>query len=215
MITIVVADDHRIVRQGVKTLLEKEPDVRVVGEADDGVNALRLVERIAPAVLILDLAMSGLDGLDVLREARRKAPQTHVVVLSMHSDEAYVREALVRGASAYVLKSAGSGELVQAVRHAVQGERYLSPPLSEHAIDAFALLARSATADAYELLTTREREVLHLAAEGHSNAEIGARLFISRRTVEVHRAKAMHKLGLRNYGDLVRYAVRRGIVSAG
>jgi two-component system, NarL family, response regulator NreC len=211
MQTIVIADDHRIVRQGVKSLLEREPDLRVVGEADDGVETLRLVERLKPEVLILDLAMEGLDGLDVLRDVARTV---RVVVLSMHSDESYVRESLARGAAAYVLKSAGSGELIAAVRAALEGKHYLSPPFSEQAIEAYASRAAGRTGDAYELLTTREREVLHLAAEGHPNAEIGARLFISPRTVEVHRSKVMHKLGLRNYAELIRYAMRRGLVAS-
>jgi len=213
--TIVVADDHQIVRQGVKALLEREADFRVVGEAADGLETVRLVQRLTPAVLVLDLAMGGLDGLDVLREAQRLSPETRVVVLSMHSDEAYVREALNRGALAYVLKSAGSAEILRAMRRAIKGERHVSPPLSQRAIDAYPVGAGGTAVDAYELLTIREREVLHLAAEGHSNAEIGARLFISPRTVEIHRAKAMHKLALRNYGELVRYALRRGWIPAG
>jgi DNA-binding NarL/FixJ family response regulator len=214
MTTIVIADDHQIVRQGLKALLEREADFHVVGEAEDGLETVRLVERLTPEILVLDLAMSGLDGLDVLREAQRLVPQTRVVVLSMHSDEAYVREAVSRGALGYVLKSAGAAEILQAIRRAIKGERYLSHPLSQRAIDAYAVRARGTTVDAYELLTIREREVLHLAAEGHSNAEIGVRLFISSRTVEIHRAKAMHKLGLRNYGELVRYALRRGLISS-
>jgi DNA-binding NarL/FixJ family response regulator len=215
LITIVVADDHQIVRQGVKALLEREADFRVVGEAVDGPETVRLVQRLTPTVLVLDLAMGGLDGLDVLLEAQRLSPETRVVVLSMHSDEAYAREALNRGALAYVLKSAGSAEILRAVRRAIKRERHVSPPLSQRAIDAYPVGAGGTPVDAYELLTIREREVLHLAAEGHSNAEIGARLFISPRTVEIHRAKAMHKLGLRNYGGLVRYALRRGWIPAG
>jgi two-component system, NarL family, response regulator NreC len=213
--TIVVADDHRIVRQGVKMLLEKHADLQVVGEADDGLDTLRLVERLSPAILILDLAMPGLDGLDVIREVRRTTPSTAVVVLSMQSDDGYVREALGRGASAYVLKSSGAGELVEAIRQAARGRRYLSPPLSERAIDAYAPQSSTKPPDAYEALTTREREVLHLAAEGYANAEIGARLFISPRTVEIHRAKAMHKLGLQSYRELLHYALRRGMISSG
>jgi len=214
MITIVIADDHRIVRQGLKGLLEREPDLKVVGEADDGVEALRLVERLEPSLVVLDLVLPGLDGLDVLREVRRTKPEVQVIVLSMHSDEGYVREALARGAAGYVLKTAGAGELLQAVRAAVDGRRYLSPPLSERAIEAYAKRAVGTEADPYDLLTTREREVVRLAADGLTNADIGAKLFISARTVEVHRAKAMHKLDLHSYPDLVRYALRRGLVRA-
>jgi DNA-binding NarL/FixJ family response regulator len=196
----------------VKELLEREPDFTVVGEAGDGVETLRLVERLVPEILILDLVIPGLDGLDVLREVRRTMPSVRVIVLSMHSDEAYVREALARGGAGYVLKTAGAGDLIQAVRAALDGRRYLSPPLSELAIEAYAQRAVSTPVDPYHLLTTREREVLRLAAEGLHNADIGTKLFISSRTVEVHRAKAMRKLGLRNFGDLLRYALRRGIV---
>jgi two-component system response regulator NreC len=212
MTTIVLADDHHVVRQGLRSLLEAEPDFSVVGEAGDGLEAAQLVERLQPDVLVLDLMMPGLNGLEVTRQVSQRSSRTHVVILSMHPNEAYVLEALRAGATAYVLKESTSAELVRAVREAVAGRRYLSPPLSERAIEAYMQKAKSAALDPYETLTAREREVLHLAAEGHANAEIADRLFISRRTVETHRANLMRKLGLRSQTDLIRYALQRGIL---
>lgn len=212
MTAIVLADDHHLVRQALRTLLAAEPDFQVVGEAGDGLEATQVVERLKPDVLVVDLFMPGLGGLEVTREVVRRSPQTRVVILSMYSNEAYVLEAFRNGASGYVLKDSTSADLVQAVRDAVAGRRYLSPPLSQRAIDAYAERSKEAAADAYETLTTREREVLHLAAEGYSNPEIAARLSISPRTAETHRANLMRKLGLHSQTDLVRYAIRRGIL---
>ncbi len=212
MTTIVLADDHHVVRQGLRTLLEAEPDFSVVGETGDGVEAAQLVERLRPDVLVLDLMMPGLNGLEVTRQVSQRSPQTHVVILSMHASEAHVLEALRSGAAGYVLKESTSAELVLAVREAVAGRRYLSSPLSERAIEVYMQKAESTALDPYETLTAREREVLYLVAEGHTNAEIADRLFISRRTVETHRANLMRKLGLRTQTELISYALRRGIL---
>ena len=212
MTTIVLADDHHIVRQGMRALLEAEPDFRLVGEAGDGLETVQLVERLRPDVLVLDLMMPGLNGLEVTRQVGKRSPQTRVVILSMHANEAYVLEALRNGAVGYVLKDASVTELVQAVREVTAGRRYLSPPLSERAIDAYVGRAKEATLDRYETLTDREREVLHLVAEGCTNAAIAARLSISPRTAETHRANMMRKLGLHTQTDLIRYALRRGII---
>jgi two-component system response regulator NreC len=212
MTTIVLADDHHVVRQGLRSLLDAEPDFSVVGETGDGVEAAQLAERLRPDVLVLDLMMPGLNGLEVTRQVSQRSPQTRVVILSMHANEAHVLEALRAGAVAYVLKESTSAELVRAVREAVAGRRYLSPPLSERAIEAYMQKAESVALDPYETLTAREREVLYLVAEGHTNAEIADRLFISRRTVETHRANLMRKLDLRTQTDLISYALRRGIL---
>ena len=210
--TIVLADDHHVVRQGLRALLEAEPDFSVIGEAADGLEAAQLVERLKPHVLVVDLMMPSLNGLEITRQVSRRVPQTRVVILSMYANEAYVLEAFRNGAAGYVLKDASAADLVHAVREVAAGRRYLSPPLSERAIEAYVQKAKAAPLDIYEILTTREREVLHLAAEGHSSPEIAARLGISPRTVETHRANLMRKLGLKTQTDLIRYAVRRGII---
>jgi DNA-binding NarL/FixJ family response regulator len=213
MTTIVLADDHHIVRQGLRALLETEPDFAIVGESGDGLETVQLAGRLQPHVLIVDLMMPGLNGLEVTRQVRQRSPQTQIIILSMHSNEAYVLEALRNGAAGYVLKDARADELIQAVRKVMAGQYYLSSPLSERAIEAYAEKARGNTPDLYETLTTREREVLHLAAEGKTNAEIAARLFISPRTVEVHRANLMRKLDLHSPAALIHYAIQRGLVA--
>jgi DNA-binding NarL/FixJ family response regulator len=210
--TILLADDHRIVRQGLRALLASEADFEVVGEADDGREALELVKRLSPDVLVLDLMMPGLNGLEVARQLPRQSPGVRVVVLSMHDDEGFVLEALANGVSGYVLKDSNSSDLVHAVREVAAGRRYLSPPLSDRAIEAYQQRAKVGTMDKHETLTTREREVLQLSAEGHTNSEIAARLGISTRTAETHRSRLMHKLGLHTQSDLIRYAIRRGII---
>jgi two-component system response regulator NreC len=212
MTRILLADDHPIVREGLRSLLEKEPGFSVVGETADGLKVADLVEKTQAEVLVLDLLMPGLGGLDVAREVARRSPKTRIVVLSMHSSEAFVLRALRNGASAYVLKDSSMTELVRAVREVLAGRRYLSSRLSERAIETYINRADGGAVDIYETLTTREREVLHLAAEGLSNPAIGERLHISARTAEVHRAHIMEKLGLRNRTDLIAYALRRGLI---
>lgn len=212
MIRIMLADDHQVVRQGLQALLNSEPDFDVVGETGDGLNVLPLVERLEPNVLVVDLMMPGLGGLEVTRQVSQQVPQTRIIILSMHANEAYVLEALKNGAVGYVLKDSSAAELVKAVRLVVDGQRYLSPPLSERAIEAYLQKAQEVISDRYESLTPREREVLYLAAEGNTNAEIAEMLSISPRTVETHRANMMHKLDLNSQTDLIRYALRRGIL---
>lgn len=209
--TIFLAEDHAILRQGLRALLEKEPDFSVVGEASEGLQVADLVERAKPDVLILDLAMPGLSGLDVTREVARRVPGTRIVILSMHSAEAFVLQALRNGAAAYVLKQRSAAELIGAIREVVAGRRFLSPPLSDKAIEVYAR-AQGGEVDAYEMLTTRERQVLHLAAEGLNNPAIATKLGVSPRTAESHRARIMEKLGLRSRRDLIVYAVKRGLL---
>lgn len=212
--TVVLADDHQVVREGLRLLLEAQPALSVVGEASDGLDAADLVERLKPDVLVVDLVMPGLGGLDVAREVKRRSPKTRIVILSMHSSDSFVLEALKNGASAYVLKDSSAAELVQAIKTVLAGRRYLSPPLSQKAIDDYVKRAQGTEAGLYETLTTREREVLHLAAEGLGNPAIGERLGISPRTAETHRAHVMEKLGLQNTAALVLYALHRGLVLA-
>lgn len=212
MTTIAVADDHPVVRQGVKTVLEAEPDFRLVGEAGSGPEAAQLVERMKPDVLVIDVMMPGLNGLQVAFQVSQRAPETRVIMLSIYANEGYVLEALRNGASGYVLKDASPADLIHAVREVVAGRRYLSPPLSDRVIDAYVRRSEATPLDLYDTLTPREREVLHLAAEGETNAAMAARLGISPRTVETHRTHLMRKLGLRSQTDLIRYALERRII---
>jgi two-component system, NarL family, response regulator NreC len=212
MPTIVLADDHHIVRQGLRALLESEPNFRLVGETGDGLEAVRLVEKLQPQVLITDVMMPGLNGLEVTRQVHKVAPHTRVIILSMHANDAYVVEALKNGAVGYVLKDSQASDLVQAVKEVAAGRRYLSPPLSERELELYVKKVEHAPEDPYESLTNREREVLQMAAEGRTSAEIAERLFISPRTAEGHRANVLRKLGLQNHTDLVRFALKRGIL---
>jgi two-component system, NarL family, response regulator NreC len=212
-LTIVLADDHHVVRQGLRALLESALDCTVVGEAADGLAALELVKQLQPSVLVVDMVLPKLNGLDVIRRVRQAAPQTRIVVLSMHADEAYVREALRAGATGYILKESHADEFVQAVEQAAAGRRYLSTPLTERALDAYIAQTAETSFDAAETLTGREREVLVLAAQGATTAEIAERLSLSGRTVEAYRARMMHKLGLRTQMDLIRYALRQGLIA--
>jgi DNA-binding NarL/FixJ family response regulator len=206
-------DDHQIVRQGLRAVLSGEPELAVVGEGVDGIEAIRLVQNLDPDVLVLDMMMPGLNGLDTIREVHAKSPRTQVVILSMHSDEAYVREALRNGAMGYVLKGAASTDLVAAVRSAAAGDHYLSAQLSERAIEAYAAQSQTAVADVYETLSTREREVLKLVGEGNNNPEIAERLCLSSRTVESHCHSLASKLGLgSSRAEIIRYAIKRGLV---
>jgi DNA-binding NarL/FixJ family response regulator len=210
-VTIVLADDHRLVRQGLRLLLEREPDFVVVGETADGLEVAPLVESLRPDVVVVDLAMPSLGGLDVTREIKRRAPRTGVVMLSMRFSQALVLQAVRQGAGAYVRKESSAEQLAHAIREVKAGRRYFSPPFSEMAsqdLDRIYLIG----VDAYDTLTPRERQVLHLAAEGLGNPAIGERLAISPRTAETHRTNLMNKLGLQNRAELVAYAVRRGLL---
>ena len=213
-ISIVLADDHPVLRQGLRTLFEAEHDFVIVGEASDGQETVRLVERLKPDVLLLDVMLPRLNGLTVAQRVRERSPNTRMVFFTMYSNEAFVVEAFKNGAFAYVLKASEPDRIVRAVREAAAGRRYLSPPLSERMLADYRKRAESVPFDPFETLTGREREVLQLAAEGNSSPTIATRLHISPRTVEMHRANLMRKLGLRNQTELVRCALRRGIITA-
>jgi DNA-binding NarL/FixJ family response regulator len=217
MITVFLADDHPIVRQGLRALLEADGRCQVVGEATDGLTAIEQLTLLQPQVAILDVQLPDLNGLEVARRAQTQSPSTRVVMLSMYANEPYVLDALRHGAMGYVLKGTSTADLLAAVDAVVAGRRYLSAPLNERAIDTYTLRAAASEEplDRYDLLTSREREVFQLAAQGLSNAEIGERLTISPRTAETHRANLLRKLGLQTQTDLVRYALDRGILSAG
>jgi len=191
--------------------LEGEPDFRVIGEAGDGVEALMLIDRLKPNILVVDMMMPGLNGLEVLRQIKHISPNTRAIVLSMQSADAYVIEALKNGAAGYVLKETGPSELVNAVREVAQGNQYLSPKLVERFQTSGRNIANTLS-DASATLTLRELEILQMVAEGRTSLEIGNKLTISPRTVEVHRGHLMKKLGLRNQIDLIRFAIKRGIL---
>lgn len=210
---VVLAEDHLVVRDGLRMLLAAEKDIAVIGEAADGREVLDLIARLTPDVLLLDLMLPGLNGIEVLRQVVKRFPRTRVVLLSMQSSEQIVIEALRSGAWGFVPKEAASAEVTRAVREVMAGRRYLAPPLSERAIAAYTERAVAMPPDPYEALSGREREVLQLAAEGHSNPEIARRLFVSPRTVETHRQSIGRKIGLKSQAEIIRYAIRRGIVA--
>ena len=207
--TAVIADDHAIVRIGVRGLLQALPEVTVLDEADDGMEAVDLVARLKPDLLVCDLVMPELDGLGVIRQVRERSPQTRVVVLSMHADEGHALEAFRAGAIAYVLKHDLGDGFLTAIRCALQDRRYLSPPLSEHALDAYAAVVAGKARDPYATLSMREREVLHLVGQGLSYKAIAQRLQIGLRTVHTHAEAMREKLGLRSRDEVIRFALER------
>jgi len=211
MTTVVLAEDHTLVREGLSSLLARDPTLKIVGEANDGVEAVKLVEKLKPGVLLLDLMLPRLHGLDVLRRVH-KLQTTKVVVVSMHADEPHVSEAFRNGAGGYVLKDSSATELLQAIRAVLSDRRYLSPSLAAGA-DRSATKRAAAESDVYSTLSARERLVLQLGAEGLTSSQIGKQLFISRRTVESHRANLMKKLSLKTQTDLVRFAIRKKLIN--
>lgn len=213
MITALLADDHEIVRRGLAAMLVGEKLCTIVAEAADGIAAVQLTEKHRPQVLFLDLNLPRLHGLEVLRQVRASCPQTRVIILSMHNDEPYVIEALRAGAMAYILKGSESTEIAHALREVTAGRRFLSAPLSEWAINTLTAKTPDAS-DPLQTLSPRERMVLQLAAEGENNPGIAEKLFISPRTAETHRTNLLRKLGLQTQTDLVRFAIRRGLIAA-
>ncbi|MFO0575046.1 MAG: response regulator transcription factor [Polyangia bacterium] len=211
-ITLLIADDHFLVRQGLKALLSASGDLQILGEADRGELAVQMAQTLQPDVLILDLAMPGPSGLDVAQTLTERGARCRILMLSMHDDESHVLAALQAGALGYILKSSDAAELLQAIRVVASGQRYLGQPLNDRVIAAYAKQARGPALDPYETLSQREREILKLVAEGNSNMEIAARLALSPRTVENHRASVMRKLDLASPTALIRYAIRTGLI---
>jgi two-component system response regulator NreC len=215
MIRVLLADDHTIVRQGVRLCLEAMGDIEVVAEAEDGQAAVQLAGQLRPDVAVVDLTMPRLNGVDAIRQIKRDRPETEVVVLSVHDSEAYVVQALRAGAAGYVLKRNAATELAAAIRAAHEGQAYLHPSIARRVIDDYLSRIRAAEdtpSEPHERLTPREREVLQLAAEGHSTRAIAGLLCLSTKTVEHHRASLMAKLGLHGQTELVKYAIRAGLV---
>jgi len=211
---IVLAEDHTILREGLKALLSSQPDLKVVAEAGDGLDAIRCVQNHAPDMILLDLSMPRMTGLDAIKEIKRTSTDTKIIVLTVHSAEEYILATLQAGADGYVLKDAHSTELLTAIRHVLDGRRYLSPSISGTVIDGL-LQGKKASAirSAWETLTQREREILKLVAEGHKNKDIADLLCISVKTVEKHRANLMEKLDLHNVAALTALAAEKGLIT--
>ncbi len=214
MIKILLADDHKIVRQGIRTLLATEPDMEVVGEADNGRIILRLVQELSPQVIIMDISMPDLNGIDATRQILSEFPGLKVIALSMHSDSLFVLNMLKAGATGYLLKDCALEELVKAIRTVVANKTYLSPGISDILIrDFMEGWSISTGASVFTVLTAREREVLQLMAEGKSTTQIAQTLCVSVKTVEAHRKQVMNKLGIHSVAGLTKYAIREGLTS--
>ena len=209
--SVIIVDDHEVVRFGLRTLLQSE--FHIVAEASDGLEALRAIEQFKPDVLTLDISLPGLSGLEVARETARVSPRTRALMVSMHTNESYVAQALRNGAFGYIRKNAKSEELLEALRGVATGKRYIDSAISQSVIVAHMNERESEDFDPLESLSPRERQILQLTAEGRSAAAIGERLFISPRTVETHRASIMRKLGLHTHTDVILFAIRHGLVS--
>jgi DNA-binding NarL/FixJ family response regulator len=212
-ITIFLADDHTIVRQGLAKLLEGEPDLRVVGEAENGREAVVKVEKLKPDVVLMDIAMPMLNGIEATRQIRKICPRTKVIILSMHSHDRYISELFSLGASGYLLKSSTGTDIINAIHTALKGSTYLSPSISDKVIeDYLSLKKKSHQDDLYNRLSNREREVFQMIAEGRSTKEIADILCLSPSTVKTHRSNIMEKLEMDNISQLIQFAIHLGIV---
>ena len=213
-VRIVLADDHTVMRNGLKLLLERQPHLQVVGEAADGRQAVALSESANPDVVIMDIGMPNLNGIEATRQIVNRNPRTAIAILSMHSDESYVIRALKAGARAYLLKDSAEADLLAAVRALTEGKSFFSPAISKILVEDYMRQLESRGAeDTYELLTNREREILQLLAEGRTNKEVANMLNLSLYTVETHRTHILQKLNLHSVPELILYAVRKGIIA--
>jgi len=213
-VRVLLADDHQLMRSGIRLMLEREPDMSVVGEASDGREAVALAKSLKPDVVVMDIGMPNLNGIEAAGQMTQESPEVAIMIVSMHPDETYVLRALKAGARGYLLKDSAEADLIKAVHVVAGGKSFFSPAVSKVLLDDYVRkLKRSGTDDAYDLLTPREREVLQLIAEGKSNKEIANLLNLSVYTVESHRSNLMEKLNLRGLPELILYAVRKGIIS--
>lgn len=211
---IFLGDDHRLVRQGFRKILEERSEWEIVGEASDGRESVKLIEKLQPDVAILDIGMPLLNGIEATRQIVKVSPKTRVLILSMHLNEAYVTSALQAGAAGYLLKDSADADLIHGVTAVSMGKSFFSPAVAKVMLDDYVRhLASKGVADRYETLTEREREIFQLIAEGHSNKEIAEILSLSPTTVETHRAHILQKLDVHNTAELVLYAVRRGVIT--
>jgi DNA-binding NarL/FixJ family response regulator len=212
-IRIILADDHKIVRDGLRSLIEKEDDMEVVAEAEDGRTAVQLSAKLSPHLVLMDIAMPVLNGIEATRQIIAAAPQCKVIALSMHADKRYIMEMLKAGASGYLLKDSAFEELACAIRTALNNKTYLSPPVSEVVIGDYVQQLNKSDGSVFSVLSAREREVLQLLAEGSSTAQIADRLHLSVKTVETYRQHIMEKLNIRSVAELTKYAIREGLTS--
>lgn len=212
-IRIIIADDHQITRQGLISLLENQPDMQVVAEAQNGREAVSLAGKLTPDVVIMDVSMPELNGMEAARQITSKGGSVKVIALSMHSDNLFVSEMLKSGASGYLLKDCAFEELTNAIRIVYQGKKYLSPSISGIVVDGYVQSITNPEPASSEVLSDREREVLQLIAEGQSTKQIALKLHISAKTVETHRRQIMNKLNIHNVAELTKYAVRKGLTS--
>jgi two-component system response regulator NreC len=213
MIKIVLADDHQIVRHGLRSLLSAEPDMQIVGEADNGRAVVKMVQEKSPQVVIMDISMPDLNGIEATRQILNEAPGIKVIALSMHSDSLFVLNMFKAGAAGYLLKDCALEELVKAVRTVLNRKIYLSPGISDIVIKDFVIGWSPPESSAYSILTTREREVLQLMAEGRNTNQIAESLCVSVKTVEAHRKQLMNKLDIHSVAELTKYAIRQGLTS--
>ena len=211
---MVIAEDYRILREGLRALLSSSPEIEIVGEAEDGQAAIRCVEKLKPDLALMDLSMPKMSGMDAIKEIRKRSPATKILVLTVHRAEEYILEAFRVGASGYVLKDAGQAELDLAVKSVLEGKQYVSPGISDKLIEGY-LEGRKRTqpSTSWDRLTRREREIIKLIAEGHKNKEIAEYLCISVKTVEKHRANLMKKLDIHNIQALTTLALEKGLVT--
>lgn len=213
-IRVLLADDHTLMRAGLRMVVDAQPDLTVVGEADNGREAVEMANTLKPDIVVMDIGMPSLNGIEAARQISSALPETQIVMLSMHSDEGYVLRALKAGAKAYLLKDSAEADLAQAIHAAAVGKSFFSPAVGKVLLeDYMRKLKRTGSEDSYEILSSREREILQLVAEGNSSKEIANLLNLSVYTVETHRARIMQKLDLRGIPELILYAVRKGIVS--
>ncbi len=213
-IRVLLAEDHTIVRQGIRSLLDDEAGIEVIGEAEDGREAIQMTQQLLPDVVLMDIAMPGLNGLEATRQVKALFPEIKVLILTMHADEEYVYQILRAGASGYVVKKAAVTELVLAIQAVYRGDSFLSPSISGKVIEEYIRKAEAMTVNRYDRLTDREREVLQLIAEGHSSQEIAELLHITEGTVRSHRASLMDKLDIHSAAGLTRYAIRKGVITS-
>jgi DNA-binding NarL/FixJ family response regulator len=211
---IVIAEDHTILREGLRSLLSSSPDFEVVGEAEDGREAIRCVEKLKPDLILTDLSMPRMNGMEAIREIKKQSPKTKILVLTVHKTEEYILATLKAGADGYLLKDSTHTELIMAVKNVISGKHYISPGISEKVIEGYVEGKKTLKPrTSWETLTQREREILKLIAEGYRNKEIADDLCISVKTVEKHRANLMEKLNLHNVQALTTYAIEKGLVS--